>query len=718
MSAVSINPFPAKPAASGDDSLLACLVTLCRTLHEPRSADALIAGLPLVNGKLTPELFVRSAQRVGLSAAVVQRSLADIPDLVLPAVLMTTDGGACILSRKDGQVCELMETATQGVATVPLEKLSAAYSGQAIFVRHHFRFDQRAQAAPGFRPRHWFWDVIWKSWPIYADVLLASLLINLFALASPLFVMNVYDRVVPNYAEETLWVLAIGMLIVSAFDAGMKALRSYFLDAAGKRADMILSSTVFERVLGIRTSAKPESVGAFANNLQEYEYFRDFITSATLTTVIDLPFLVLFLLIMALIGGYIALIPLVILPLGIVVALVMQQSLKKEIGELFRYSSQKNATLIESIAGLDAIKAYGAEGQFQRRWEDIISNIGTQGVKVRALSQGAVNATTLLQQIAYLLVVIAGVYLITDNQLTMGGLIACTIFTSRALTPLSQVASLLVRYHQAKASLDSLNRMMNLPTERDNESRFLHRPKLTGRIEFKNVSFSYPNSPVKALNDISFTIAEGERVAIVGRIGCGKTTLEKLIMGLYEPQEGAVLVDGTDLRQLDPIDLRRNIGYMPQETQLFYGNVRDNIVMGAPFMDDASVLRAAELAGVTAFTNTHPMGFDLPVGERGSQLSGGQRQSIALARAMLLSPPIYVMDEPTNAMDNSTEEQFKARFAEEVKGKTLIVVTHRASLLSLVDRVIVLDRGHIVANGPKDRVLDALKHGQIKVSMS
>lgn len=707
---------PPVPSPSRDP-LLACLVSLCRVLHEPRSADALTAGLPLVDGRLTPDLFLRSAQRVGLSATLVQRSLDQIPALVLPAVLLLKDGTACVLNRRDGDVLELMEPETGGIATARLDELQAAYSGRAIFVRHRFRFDRRAQEAPGYRPRHWFWDVIWKSWPIYADVLLASLLINLFALASPLFVMNVYDRVVPNDAEETLWVLAAGMMLVAVFDAVMRGLRGYFLDAAGKRADLMLSSAIYERVLGIRTDVKPESVGAFANNLQEYEFFRDFITSATLSTVIDLPFLALFIAIIAVIGGSIALIPLLALPLGLVVALALQQSLKAEIAELFRFASQKQATLIESIGGLDAIKCQGAEGQFQRRWEDIIGNIGSQSIKVRTLSQGAVNATTLLQQISYVLVVIVGVYRISDNELTMGGLIACTLLTSRALAPISQAASLLVRYHQAKASLDSLNRMMNLPLERADEERFLHRPRLVGRIEFKNVSFSYPNSPVKALDEVSFSVGAGERVAIIGRIGCGKSTVEKLILGLYDPQEGAILVDGTDLRQIDPIDLRRNIGYMAQDSHLFYGSVRDNIVVGAPYADDGSVLRAAELAGVTAFLGGHPLGFDLPVGERGGQLSGGQRQSVALARALLLSPPIYVLDEPTNAMDNSTEEQLKARLAAEFEGKTLILVTHRASLLSLVDRIIVLDRGRVVANGPKDVVMEALQKGHIKATV-
>lgn len=704
-------------AALTGDPLLACLVRLCPMIGRPISAEALIAGLPLVDNKLTPELFIRAANRAGLSAATVARPLDKLHKLVLPAVLLLNDGQACILAQRDNGEAVVVEPATGGSRRMPNADLSALYSGRAILAHHKYTFDRRTDDIFGERPSHWFWDVVWKSWPIYSDVLLASLLVNLFALASPLFVMNVYDRVVPNKSEETLWVLAAGMLTVILFDFLLKMLRGYFVDAAGKRTDLILSSTIFERVLGIKMEARPESIGSFANNLQEYESFRDFLTSATITALIDIPFLVLFLGVIALLGGNLALIPLFALPIGIMISLIVQRPLKATIASLFRFASQKGATLIESLSSLETIKTQGAASHFQRRWEDNIGHIANLGIKVKTLSQGAVNATGFLQQLAYVLVVVFGVYKVAENDMTLGGLIACTILTSRALAPLAQVASLLTRYHQARASLDSLNSLMKLPIEREHIDQFVHRPHFDGGIEFKHVTFAYPNSPVKALDNISFRIAPGEHVAIIGRIGCGKTTLEKLILGLYQPQEGAVLLDGTDLRQIDPTDIRRTIGYVPQEVQLFYGSVKDNIIMGAAHASgDAAILRAAEIAGVSNFVNIHPAGFDLPVGERGVCLSGGQRQSIALARALLLAPPIYVMDEPTNAMDNSTEEYIKQRLKDQLSGKTFVVVTHRASLLSLVDRILVLDNGRIVADGPRDQVLEALKKGQIKVN--
>lgn len=704
-------------AVKTDDPLLHALVAVCKLLHTPHSEDALTAGLPLVDGKLTLPLFIRAAERAGLSAGYVKRPLDKISNLVLPAVLLLKHDKTCILLKKENDLCRLLlPESGSGEKTISVNELAEEYTGAAIFIQLVHKFDDRTADSITPKISHWFWDVIYKSWPIYSEVMIATLLINLFALASPLFVMNVYDRVVPNHAVETLWVLAIGVGIVFTFDFILKALRGYFIDTAGKRSDIILSATIFEKVMGIRMEAKPASVGTFANNLQEFESFRDFLTSATLTALIDLPFLFLFVAIIAVIGGPLALIPLVILPVAILGAISVQRPLKRTIAELFKFSAQKSATLIEAVSSLELLKSTGAEGQVQRQWEQTIGQISRLGLKSRLYSSLAVNLTAFLQQLATVLVVIAGVYLISEGELTTGALIACTLLTGRALAPIAQIAALLTRYHQARASLDSLNHLMALPVEREAGRKFLHRSSFKGAVEFKNVSFSYPGQPIKALDNISFKINAGERVGIIGRIGSGKSTLEKLMMSFYEPQEGSILIDGTDIRQIDPSELRRQIGYVPQDITLLFGSVKDNITLGSRFAEDNAVLLAAEIAGVTQFINKHPSGFDLPVGERGAGLSGGQRQSVAVARALLLAPPVYIMDEPTNSMDNSSEEAFKQRFASQLHHRTLILVTHRASLLSLVDRLIVMDGGHIVADGPKDQVLEALKQGQIKVA--
>jgi len=700
-----------------DDPLLGCLLIIAKFLQSPRSADSLTAGLPLVNNKLTPELLIRAARRAGLSARIIKRPLTEISNLVLPAILLQRDGKACVLERilDNGTTRLIMPESGEGLTEYPTEQLANEYSGYAIFLQQTFRFDERTKDTVISRPQHWFWDTVTQSWPIYGEVLLASFLINLFALASPLFIKNVYDRVVPNHAIETLWVLGTGIVIVFGFDLLMKTLRGYFIDVAGKRADIVLSAALFERVLGTKLAARPISVGAFANNLHEFDSFRDFITSATLTTLVDLPFVFLFVLIIWVIGGPLAWVPLVVLPLSLLTGYLVQRTLAGKIQALLRLNSQKQATLVETLTGLETVKSLGAESPLQRRWEQVVGNIANLGLKTRFLSSSAVNITVFLQQMATVIIVIYGVYLITAGELSLGGLIACTILAGRALAPLVQVAATLNRYHQARASFKSTNSLMSLPLEHASDKNFLNRPYIEGSIEFRNVSFRYPGQAVQALSDLSFKLKAGEKIAIIGRIGSGKSTIEKLMLALYESDSGAILIDGIDIRQLNPVDLRRNIAYVPQDTMLFYGTVKENIMFGMPYADDHAVLRAAEIAGVTDFVSKHPMGFDLQVGERGEGLSGGQKQSIAVARALLRDPQIVIMDEPSNAMDNTTEELFKSRLSQWLDDKTLILVTHRASLLSMVERVIVIDNGCVIADGPKERVLEALKQGQIRV---
>lgn len=698
------------------DPLLSCLIILTRIEHNPFSPETLIAGLPLVDNRLTPELFVRAADRAGMSAQIVKRELGDISQLVLPAVLLMRHKQACILievNDEERQVKIIQPETGQGEKWVSFDELDKEYTGYTIFTRPTYRFDNRTDENLTLKPQSWFWGVIKNTWPLYIEVLLASFFINIFAIASSLFVMNVYDRVVPNGAMDTLWVLSIGVLIVFTFDFIMKMLRGYFIDIAGKKTDVILSANIFEQMMGVKMAARPESVGNFANNLQQFESFRDFFTSTTISTLVDLPFVIFFLIIIGYVGGLVVVVPILCIPIVIAVGLMIQGPLNRVVKETYRYSGQKHAMLIEALTGVETIKAVSAESPLQRKWEHVVGMAAKLGTKVRGLSLTAINFSVFMQQIAGVFVVILGVSIITDGKMTMGALIACTILTGRALAPLSQVAGLLTRYHQSLAALNSLDNVMKMPTDRLRGKTPLHRPTLNGDIEFKNVSFLYPKQSVPALNNISFKINAGEKIGVIGRIGSGKTTIEKLILSLYQPTEGTVLIDGVEISQLDPANLRKNIGYVPQDIMLFYGTVKDNIVLGAPYVDDTEVLRAAKIAGVTEFVSKHPQGFDMPVGERGEKLSGGQRQAITVARALISDPPVLVLDEPTNMMDNRTEEQFKAQLQSYSAGKTLILVTHKGSLLSLVDRIILMDGGKIVADGPRDLVLKALAEGKL-----
>jgi len=543
----------------------------------------------------------------------------------------------------------------------------------------------------------------------------ASFLINLFGLASPFFVLNVYDRVIPNNAVETLWVLAIGITVVYLFALIMRALRGYFVDEAGKKADLRLSSMLMQKVLGLRMEVRPTSIGSFSRNLQEFESIRDFITSFSITALIDLPFVALGLLVIWYLGKDIVLIHITAILLLLLYAVIIQGPLRKAVANTFAASAQKNALLVEGLSGLEAVKMLGAESQVQRAWEEAVAYIARWSVRSRLLSSSVSHFSFFIQSMVVVAVVVAGVYQIAEGLLSTGGLIALVILSRQAVAPMAQVVNLATRYHRARAALKSLNSIMALPVERPAGKSFLHRAGFKGAIGVKNLTFAYPDQQINVINDITLDIAAGEKVGIIGPIGSGKTTLGKLVLGLFEPTGGMVSMDGTDIRQIDPAELRRFVGYVPQDITLFRGSVRDNITLGTHDVDDARIMNAARVAGVDQFVRKHPMGYDMEVQEGGRGLSGGQRQCIVLARSLLLDPPVLVFDEPTSNMDNRTEALLKQSLARIIKDKTLLLITHRASLLDMVDRLIVIDNGAVVADGPKASVLEALKSGQLKL---
>ena len=698
------------------DALLECLLLVARAHGRTLTRDAALAGLPVERAGLRPALFARAAQRAGMSSRVVQTPLPAINAALLPAILLLADDSACVLlasdaARRTATVIfpELGESAVE----LPWEALGARYGGHVIYLRPQFRFDARAPEVRPARAQHWFWGVIADNRALYRDVLLAALLINVFALAMPLFVMNVYDRVVPNNAVETLWVLAAGVLLVLVGDLVLRTMRGYFVDLAGSRVDVRLSASIMERVLGLRMEERPQSAGSFAANLRAFESVRDFISSATVIAFIDVPFALLFLIVIAWIAWPLVLPFVVGVALLLLYAFAVQGRMHALTETTYRAGAQRNATLVEGLVGLETVKALGAEGPLQRKWEASAALLARIGAQLRLLSASVTNGAMWVQHTVSVVVIVIGVYLIGEGALSMGGLIACYLLSSRAMAPISQVAGLLVQYHNAATALASLDALMNQEVERPAQASFVSRQGLRGAVEFREVGFSYPGQSVTALRKVSLRIQPGERVAILGRVGSGKSTLEKLILGLYRPSEGAVLVDGIDLRQLDPAELRRNIGYVAQDPTLFFGTLRENITIAAPLADDAALLRAAETAGILDYVNSHPQGFDMLIGERGDSLSGGQRQSVAIARALINDPPILLLDEPTSSMDHSSEEDFKRRLGAFARGKTLIVVTHRTSLLELVDRIVVIDGGQVVADGPKAQVVDALRQGRI-----
>lgn len=696
------------------DPLLDGLVLLTHLYGHPYTKEALVAGLPTEDATLDAKNFVVAAERAELSARLHKRNLYSISKLTLPALVLLKGKQIAIILDKDGDDLTIMRPESgKSEEHISAKALEDECSGYVYLIKQKHKFDGRQAETLNLKVNHWFWGTLAKSWKIYKDVLLVSILINIIVMAAPLYTRNVYDRVVPNNAMDTLWTFTIGILIAYTFDFILRMVRAYFLDLAGKKSDVMLSSQIFEKVQATELSERPKSVGTFAKQLGDFDSIRDLITSSTMTLMIDLPFTILFLILIYIIGGVIVWVPIIAMIFILLFSLYAHASMKYTVEQTYRASGEKNGLLLETLSSPEAVKAYNMQSRNQKKWEDATGEIASWSIKTKLLSTAMGSFSNYIQQIATVASVVGGVYLIQKGELTMGGLIAISMLLGRTIAPMRQVASLITRIHGAQASFTSLDKIMQSGVEMDKERTYLQKENFEGSFEFKNVDFSYPESPILSLHDISFKIEPGQKVGILGRIGSGKSTVGKLMMRFYLPSKGSVYVDGKDINQINPYTLRHHIGYVPQQVQLFFGSIKENIMMGASYVDDARVQLVAEMAGVTEFTDKHPQGLDMQVGEMGQNLSGGQKQLIALARALLLFPKILILDEPSSSMDQTTEKILIEKLKTIIKDRTVIIATHRASLLELVDTLMVIESGELVAFGLKEDVTKQL-NGSIR----
>jgi len=699
-----------------DDPLGHCVQWLAQKQGRVLTREALTQGLPLRAGQLTPELLPRAAERAGLNAALVKQRLQRVNDRLLPCILLLKGNRACILELLDsGQVTVRRPELEMEREQLSLEALAEEYAGVVIYCRPSVQIgDTTAELAASADSGHWFWSVIRRNRRIYRDVLLASFCINLFALAMPLFVMNVYDRVVPNQSTATLWVLSAGVGLVLTADLVLRMLRSWFVELAAGRADNRFSARIMERVLGMKLQYLPASVGTMVGNIQGFESVRAFCGAMVVTALIDLPFFLLFLLIITLISPWLGVPVLLGALLLIIYALSVQQRMHRLADVSGQVSTRRTSGVIESLACLPLLKSLNATGRMQRRWEQATRFLSGCSSRQRLLGASVSSGAAWVQQSVAVSLIIIGVYLIIDGQMTQGALIAAYMLSSRAMAPVSQTAALLTQYHQAAAALRVMDEVMATPQEREPGKHYISRERLRGEIEFSNLSFSYPGSERPALKQISLHIKAGEKVAILGAAGSGKSTLEKLILGLYEPTEGDLFIDGVHQQQIDPAELRRNIGYVAQDVQLLEGTVYENVTLGLDDPDAGQLQQAARISGLDGVIGRDADGWSLQVGENGRALSGGQRQTLALARAVMADAPVMLLDEPASAMDSMLEQHIRTALKSYCKSRTLVLITHRTSLLQLVDRLIVLDQGRLIADGPKQKVLEALSSGQLK----
>ncbi|WP_455853528.1 type I secretion system permease/ATPase [Pantoea endophytica] len=705
-----------------DDTLLQSLSWICHFYGMGKSNDALMAGLPK-GTLLTPSLALKALENAGMTGGLVERQAWELPEQVMPMILIRNGaGGSLLLSRERRKNAEdkmtiyyqlIMPEVSMTPVEITHEDLMEWYSGYAILVKPTAKVDPQVADELPQNQKHWLFSTLWVYRRYYRSAALAAVLVNVLALASIFFTMNVYDRVIPNQAFVTLWSLAIGVVIAMVFEAVTRYVRALLLDTAGKKADLVLGSVLFRQALAVRMEHKPSSSGLFANQLREFESVRDFVSSATLAAISDLPFILLFVAVIFTIGGPLGWVPLAMIPTIILVSIIIQWPLKKIMRSNLQEASLKQGVLIESIEGMETLKAVAGEAHMQRRWQNFSAMQANSGIQSKRISTGAMGAVTFLQQFQTVMLILIGVYLISDGTLTMGALIATVMLSGRATAPLGQVMGLAVRYQQAKAALDSLNKLMEMPTDRDPQQTYLPQPELNGDIELKGICFSYPAPPMRPnpeiLTDIAFNIKAGERVAILGRIGSGKSTLLRIMARLYVPVKGQVFTGGLDVNQIDPADWRRSVGYVGQDARLFFGSLRENVMIGQPDATSNELLRVLRLTGLDQIAARHPSGINLPVGEHGNALSGGQRQLVSLARTLLLRPNVLLLDEPTSAMDNQTEAIFLEHLKNATADQTLVVVTHRPSLLALVDRIIIVENGKVAADGPKEQVLAALR---------
>lgn len=690
--------------------LMDCLMIICRAHNISVSRASLLSGLPLDNGELSPTGFERAAHRAGLASRTAKRDMAQINAALLPAVLIMEGRQACVLHELTDDSAKVsypeLDTA---VVSVEREQIASQFTGYIIFARPVAQSETSSGKVEKNAVGHWLWSSVKSAYDLYRDVLLASIFISLLSIALPLFVMNVYDRVVPNAAMETLWALAIGVLLVLAADFLLRVLRQYFVELAASRLDVTMSAKIMEKVLSIDLTNRPAKSGAFINSLQSFESIRHFFGSLTLVALVDLPFGLLFVFIIAMIDIYLVIPILLGTTILFLYALKAQRVMRSLSEESMEISARKSSLITESVTALEDLKAFGYQSRTQSAWEKQTIFLAKVNAKLRLVSMSVNNSALWIQQSVGVVIILTGVYLIIEGEITQGGLIAAYLLSSRAMGPVSQAAALLAQYHQAETAKNALDDIMSLPSEGGDNKQVKNASQLSGNLDVKQLCFRYPNENVLALKDINFSIKQGEHVAILGKNGCGKSTLNRLLMGFYKAESGQVLLDEIDMKQYDPVLLRQNIGYVPQDVNLFSGTLKENILPAHRGVDDERLWEIAKQCGLAKVVNSHGNGFEQQVGEGGKQLSGGQRQSVSLARALIYNPAIFIMDEPTSAMDSANEAMMKETIREAIKGKTFILNTHRTTLLDLVDRVIVIENGKIIADGKKEDVLPQFK---------
>ena len=664
-------------------------------------------------GHIPPAAVPEVATRYGFNAVWTKRRASAFPNYALPVIAPLVDGRVAILrSIKDGEATVLFAESGMRPHAMPMEEFDALLMEQTLVVKLQPKSSKQQLIPLKTEAFGWFWNTMWRFRRYYYESMVATVVANILTLATVFFTMNVFNRVIPSQAYGSLWTLTVGVAVAMLLEFMMRHLKARLVDEGGKRADLAVNSTLLREIMSVRLDHRPQSIGIFASSMRDFDALREFISSSLFVTIADLPFVLMFLLLIWVIGGPLVIIPAVVIPILIILSLVVQRKLMRAMRENMKQAGEKQSVLVEALLNLEMLKAHNAEGYLQRRWEKSNAAAVQSFMKIRKITLWVTGLTTTLQQMTSVGIIVMGVYLIHDQTLSLGALIACNILAGRAVAPLGQIVQLATRYQQAKTSLEMLDGLVQRPRDRDHDHRYIVPEVFKGNLMADNLEFAYPSQPnLPVIDRVSLTLKPGEHLALLGHVGCGKSTLLRLMAGLYKPASGSVRVDDLDMLQIEPAELRSRFGYVGQDAQLFMGSLRDNLVLSETWITDERIMDVLKKLGLYAMVASHPRGLDMSLSESGGGLSGGQRQLLTVAR-MILRDPIYVfMDEPTANMDQDTEARVIRVLGEWLKGRTLIISTHRPQLLAWVDRIAVMQRGKILSEGPRDEILQKLSRG-------
>ncbi|MAI17229.1 MAG: type I secretion system permease/ATPase [Marinovum sp.] len=676
-----------------EESIIQATRLLLREYGVRKSGAAIRDAIDTPHQHVGPKESVSALSVLGFKASFGLLNIKKLSEDFFPLIGFKKNGEAVLIHSPpiDG-IISVTNADDRVKQEIKFDEYTKNYSKYAVIVK------QLTDREKADRSGHWFFSAFRKSKWIYVQVMIAAMVSNFLSLTTALFTMTVYDRVIPNGAFESLIALSIGVMIALGFDFLIKSLRASFVDRASKRADLEISRRLFERILTLTPDEQRQKTGAMAGTVREFETLREFFNSSTLVILIDLPFVFFFIYVISLIAGPLAYVFLAAVPLVIIVGLGIQPFLSKITRGSVQSGMNKQAVLVETLNGLETVNATGSGKLMRKRYEDALNDQADGGNKIRALSMFIVNFAASVQQYAQVGAIFFGVYLIVEGQITQGALIGAVILGGRTMSPLSQLANTLARVNGALTAYKNLSKLIGNSFNSAAKISPISRASLNGDIEFKNVTFQFEGAKQAAINNVSFKIPAGQKVALVGKMGSGKSTMSKLIAGMIEPTAGAILVDGIDVRQIDSADIRKNIGVMLQDSWLFSGTIRENIQMGFNEYDDDHILEICKVAGVDDFVGAHPKGYELEIKERGIGLSGGQKQTINLARSLLHHPEILLLDEPTSSMDQGTEKKVIDSLREFCIRKTMLIVTHRNPILAMVDRIFVIENGQIISD--------------------